>query len=281
MERICAHTWENGDYIPEVWDEWLADERGVLQVGELNGQVVALNRVSFLSPDQIWLEGMRVDPEYRQQGIGWQFMEHDLVYAHERGARVVRLGTGDYNQAVHALTARAGMEQVGSYVRWRAEPLPDGPGLVILTPKHADQVRAFLSASPVLVHSHGLYSVHWVWQELSAGHVTQYLENGQVVVQLAPDGELAALATIHFAPDDDEMWVGFADGDPSAVTALATAIRAHAARAGVLRVGVMLPDVAWLRDAFGAAGYGFGDWEGELWIFERRLVQRSGGGHDG
>ena len=29
VERICAHTWEWGDYIPEVWEEWLADKRGV------------------------------------------------------------------------------------------------------------------------------------------------------------------------------------------------------------------------------------------------------------
>jgi GNAT superfamily N-acetyltransferase len=280
MERICAHTWEHGDYIPEVWDDWLADERGVLQVGELNGRVVALNKVTFLTPDQVWLEGMRVDPEYRQQGIGWQFMEHDLADARERGARVVRLGTGGHNQAVHALTARAGMERVGSYVRWSAEPLPDGQRPAILATEHAGLVRAFLQGSPVLAHSRGLYSVHWVWQELSTEQAIRFLGAGQVAAQRAPDGGLAALATIHLAPDD-EMWIGFADGEPSAVTTLAVAIRAQAAQAGALRVGVMLPDVAWLRDAFGAAGYGFGDWEGELWIFERRLAPRNGDGHDG
>ena len=37
MERVCAHTWEWGDYIPEVRDDWLADERGAVLVGELGG----------------------------------------------------------------------------------------------------------------------------------------------------------------------------------------------------------------------------------------------------
>jgi hypothetical protein len=43
----------------------------------------------------------------------------------------------------------------------------------------------------------------------------------------------------------------------------------------------MVPDLPWLRDVFGAAGYSFGDWEGELWIFERRLDPLGEGGHDG
>jgi hypothetical protein len=38
----------------------------------------------------------------------------------------------------------------------------------------------------------------------------------------------------------------------------------------------MLPDLPWLRDAFREAGYDFGDWEGELWIFEKHLSQQGG-----
>jgi hypothetical protein len=41
----------------------------------------------------------------------------------------------------------------------------------------------------------------------------------------------------------------------------------------------MLPDLEGLRDAFGAAGYAYGNWKGELWIFERRFAER-GAGHD-
>jgi hypothetical protein len=41
MERICVQTWEWGDYIPEVWDDWLADEQGLPIVCELEGRVVA------------------------------------------------------------------------------------------------------------------------------------------------------------------------------------------------------------------------------------------------
>jgi hypothetical protein len=61
------------------------------------------------------------------------------------------------------------------------------------------------------------------------------------------------------------------------VTALATALRSHAAQIGAPKVEAMLPDVAWLHEAFRAAGYGQGDWQGQMWIFERRFEQDENG----
>lgn len=274
MERICAHTWEWGDYIPEVWDTWLADERAVLQVGEMDGQVVAVNRLVFHSPEQAWFEGMRVDPERRRQGIGWQFMEHDLAYAQEHGAKVVRLATSSSNTAVHTMVARVGMVRVGAGQLLLAEAMPDGPLPAILGPEQAAQVEAFLQRSPVLAHMHGLYDCGWAWRSLSTERVADMLATGQMAALLTPEEELTALAAVSIDPEGGGMWVGYADaaaGQPEAVTALAAALRAQAARVGIPQVEAMLPDLAWLRDAFRAAGYDQGDWKGELWIFERRL----------
>jgi GNAT superfamily N-acetyltransferase len=271
MERICAHTFEWGDYIPDVWDDWLADEKGSVFVGEVADRAVALSRVTFRTPEQAWLGGMRVHPEYRRQGIAGAFLEHDLSHSRSQGARVARLGTSDHNTAVHTITARAGMERVGSYMLWAAEAQPARTPPPVLSSDHAGQVQGFLHTSPVLAHCHGLYSSGWAWQDLSAERVQDFLDNGQILAQFDPGGGLAALAVLDTEPDRERAWVCFADGDPSAVTALASAARGYASQAGVELVNAMLPDVAWLREAFRAAGYGPGDWEGELWIFERRF----------
>jgi GNAT superfamily N-acetyltransferase len=291
MERICAHTWEWGDYVPDVWDDWLAGEdsaragdrsmAGPAVVGEMDGQVVALNKITFQTPDQVWLEGMRVDPEFRRRGIAGRFLDYSLAYAKEHGARVVRTGTGSHNTAVHTLMTRAGMERIGTYALRNAEPLSQGPRPTILTKEQAGQVASFLRDSPVLDRTHGLCNFDWAWQELSVARVAHFLESGQMVATLAADGRMTALATIHFAAGDTTMWVGFADGQPPAVSELAMAIRVHAAQAGAEGASSMLPDLPWLRDAFGAAGYSPGEWEGELWIFERRLDLRGEGEHDG
>lgn len=272
MERICAHTWDWGDYIPEVWDEWLAAEGGGATVGELGGQVVALSKITFQPSDQVWLEGMRVDPDYRRRGIAGRFLYDSIAYAGDQGARVVRLATSSKNTPVHIIAARAGMHQVGTYVMRVAEMLPDGAQPDILTPDRAKQVQSFVQNSPVLDYTCGLYCAEWAWQELSAERVLQFLQDGRVAAQVAEDGGLDALAALHIDAGGEEMWVSFTDGQPAAVNRLAMAIRALAARSGVEELRAMLPDVAWLRDCFRAAGYGPGDWEGELLIFERWLI---------
>jgi len=281
MERICAHTWDWGDYIPEVWEDWLAEEQGIILVGELQGQVVALNHVSFQECGQVWLEAMRVDPGYRRRGIAGRFLDHSVAYAREQGARVVRLGTSGTNTAIHIMTARASMDRVGAYVLRTAEALACGAELTFLTPKNAACVEAYLADSPVLAHTRGLYSADWSWQELSVERVTRFLDAGQVAGLFTLDGDLRALTTIHAVAEDKKVWIGFADGQPEAVTDLVSRIRGHAAQMGAERVDVMLPDVPWLCHAFQAAGFGVGDWDGELWIFERWLNQSDGDGHDG
>jgi GNAT superfamily N-acetyltransferase len=277
MERICAQTWEWGDYVPEVWNDWLADEQGLPIVGELAGRVVAVSRIRFQAPDQIWLEGMRVDPEYRRRGIGRQFLEHSIAFAQERGARIVRLSTSYHNVPVHTLTAQVGMERVGAYQLRTAASLPGGPDLTFLSAAHADQLRAFLHDSPMLATTHGLYSVDWAWEDLSPARVSQFLAAGQFAARLVPDGRLAALALLHARPDDGELWIGFVDGEAAALADLARAIRAHAATIGAEKVQVMVPDLGWLRADLSEAGYGPGEWEGELWVFERRLLGEAGG----
>lgn len=132
-------------------------------------------------------------------------------------------------------------------------------------------VQTFLGASPVLAHTRGLYSFDWAWTELSTSRVAQLLAAGQMAAKFTADGCLAALAAIRFDADDRVVWIGLLDGRPGSVTDLATALRGHAAQVGAEKVRIMLPDLAWLRDALQAAAYGYGDWEGELWIFERWL----------
>jgi hypothetical protein len=255
-----------------VWDDWLAGEDGPLLVAELGASgVVSLNKVTHQPAGQFWLEGMRVDPDYRARGIARRCLDWNLAYARERGGRVVRLGTGGHNTAVHTMAAHVGMERVTTAVLRTAESLPGGRKPAILGPAEAGAVGRFWQQSPVLAQAAGLYSRDWAWQELSPEQLLAMLGRGEVVAEVAPGGTLAAVATIHHYPGDDELWVGIADGEPGAVQALALAIRALAAEAGARVARAMLPDVPWLREVFRAAGYGPGDWDGELWIFERRL----------
>jgi len=41
--KFCRHTWEWGDYVPQVWDVWLSDPQGRLLVATIDNQPVAID----------------------------------------------------------------------------------------------------------------------------------------------------------------------------------------------------------------------------------------------
>jgi GNAT superfamily N-acetyltransferase len=278
MEHICAHTWEGDDYVPEVWEEWLADPGGALIVGEIEedgSRVVALSKITFQPAGQVWLEGMRVDPGYRGRGIAGRFLEYSFDYARDRGARVVRLATAGDNTPVHKLMARTGMTHVGVYNLWGAEPLPEGEIPVFLEPGQAPAARAFLQESAVLCACHGLYILDWAWQSFSDARLDHFLATGGLAAETAPGGQIRALALVDRDPEDDEAWLGYADGQPGALAALLRRARAWTAHQGASSIRVMVPHVPHLRQALSEAGYGVGDWEDEMWVFERQMTAAS------
>ena len=66
---FCQQTWDWGDYIEQVWDEWRHKPQDTLFVATLDGRPVGITNVRMLNDTEVWFEGMRVDPAFRQQGI--------------------------------------------------------------------------------------------------------------------------------------------------------------------------------------------------------------------
>src|SRR5579864_1207376 len=83
---FCQQTWEWGDYIDRVWETWLNDEQGALLVALKEGQPVGVANIRMLNAQEAWMEGMRVDPAYRQQGIASALFDAQIAEARQRGA---------------------------------------------------------------------------------------------------------------------------------------------------------------------------------------------------
>ena len=63
--NFCNKTFSWGDYIKDVWDYWFSD--GNLLVLEKNLPVGICHTV--FSKKQVWIEGIRVNPDFRRQGL--------------------------------------------------------------------------------------------------------------------------------------------------------------------------------------------------------------------
>jgi N-acetylglutamate synthase-like GNAT family acetyltransferase len=271
---FCERTYEWGDYVPLVWDDWLEDKQGQLLVATRDDKPVAVAKVTLSTPTQAWLQGLRVHPQYRQKGLAHQMLRYCLDVARRSGATVARLATSSRNEAVQKTTVRTGMRRIAAVWILAANaisPTATVATLRPLTPAQWQQVSARILGSATLTALGGLYGV-WDWQELTPAELRTCLERGQVL-GLFDTGSLVATALITEVNEQEKyLAVGYAEGDDSHVQRLAHALRGHAHSIGLERLGVCVPSGCRLERAFLNSGYEADtESKAEIWIYELHL----------
>ena len=71
--KFCKDTFSWGDYVDKVWDFWLSErnlflfEQGENPIGMCH---------AFYSENQVWIEGIRIDPNFRREKIASKLISH-------------------------------------------------------------------------------------------------------------------------------------------------------------------------------------------------------------
>ncbi len=269
VEALCAQVWGGEDYIPQVWDQWLTDPEGELSVVELDGRVVALAKLSHIADDEWWLEGMRVHPHYRRLGISRLLQAHQLAVAEQRGVGVLRFATASYNRPIHRNASRDGFRRVAEFRRYSADAMPGPQSLRLLRPEDLEVAWGLVENSPIWRISGGLYETDWRWQQLTKDRLAAHIAAGQVW-GIDLDGRLAALAVVLLDPEEARLAVGYVDGTPEGLRALAWGLRLLTYQQGYPRVRIFSVADPVLLEALRSAGL-TPDREYSLYIFEKQM----------
>lgn len=277
---FCAHTWEWGDYIERVWDEWLHDPKGQMFVATVDGQPVAVAHLRMLSATEAWLEGMRVDPAYRRQGLATALDNAMLAEAMRRGAKVARLITESTNTASISALSHNFMRQVGAYVPFKAMPLTTAPksqyGLEtpqLATSADIDEIVGYLNASNIFPAVGGLYYFGFTAYSITNELLEAKVEGKNVYLLRRWDRlDGLAIAEPEQSWDDKHLSIGYIDGTTEAISLIAYALRRMVVDMGLESVRADVPDLIMVRDAFVGAEY---ETEGKVFFtFERKLTDQ-------
>jgi GNAT superfamily N-acetyltransferase len=258
---ICAHTWADGDYIPRLWDAWLADPEGTFAVGvDADGTVVALGKLSVPGPGEGWLEGLRVAPERRGGGWGRALTAHLTACAWAQGLRRVGFITEDANAPMHRVAAALGYVGEPACHPYRAEVGGTAPARLATADEAA---RLWDAAAAAVAPRVPLRWRRWTGATASAAWLAGAVAAGQVLV--AADGR--SLAVLAPPARDDYAEIALLAAAPAACPELLAAARARAATlAGAGRVLAMLPPFA--AGAAEAAGWTHIT-RRPMWLYER------------
>lgn len=266
---FCQHTWDWGDYIPEVWDTWLADAKGRLLVGEMDGRIVAVGYARLVTRAEAWLQGMRVHPDYRARRIALRFTERATKAAFELGAEVARLATLATNHAIQRVMDDLGYRRAATFVSLQVPVAPLRPAAAeVLAEQHLSEVQDFLARSPGFAAMGGLECSDWVCYRLTPDRLRARLAAGGVVAKRA-GGKIAALAFLGRGRNHGAV-VEFADGERESLIQLAEALVDRATGEGLEILPLRMPDVPYILAAFDQAGLG-GEQRGRFLIYEKHI----------
>jgi len=87
--EFCKNTFSWGDYISQVWDHWLNE--GNLFVITRNQKPVALCHASMLKKNQVWIEGIRVKPEFRKKGLASKLIKNSESIGKKNSCKVSKM----------------------------------------------------------------------------------------------------------------------------------------------------------------------------------------------
>lgn len=272
---FCEDTWEDhDDYIPDVWDDWLADPNARIFVALVDGKPVAIDRAAIMSDHEAWWEGLRVDPDYRGQGLVGKLRPHLQQYIRDSGVTVSRMCTSSENTVVHGMAKRRGMHRVSRYALYKAAPIDNPPGrLEQLRPDDVSTIRDFLGRSDILKWVQGLYvSRGWAWQELTDQDLRVRADQGRVWGIKRGD-QLASLAVLS-PPEggEDQLWIGYADGTQDGLPDSLSELRRLAYQEQRPSVSGHFPTLPRVFEALDTAGYARVR-EPEMWVYEVPVSQ--------
>ena len=125
IAEFCKGIWDGGDYVPEVWHDWLNDPHGLLATAEFDGHAIGCSHLALLAEGQWWLEGFRVDPQKQGLKVGSRLHDYVTDWWGEYGDGTVRLMTSAKNLHVHHLCERSGYVKTHEVCGYEASPLDE------------------------------------------------------------------------------------------------------------------------------------------------------------
>lgn len=250
---ICKRIWNGGDYVPEVWDDWLRDGSGLLVVATVNETPVGVAHAGFQTRDVAWLEGVRVHEDYRGLGIAGKLNRALVKFARERGARVARLCTGSSNLASRKHLRKVGFNVLQTFQRMDSvRGVGRRPSRVIRPKQSRSGLWNWLSSSPEFVENRAMYSDGWTWYPLTATVFKDHLSEGRVLLTVAKKGPSSCCI---FLDDDRMLTLGFAAGELDDVVRVARFLRFKLSGGRYRKVRILLPAKSPLVRALKDAGF--------------------------
>ena len=264
VEEITRDVWDGRDYIPRVFDRWVADAGAEFQAAEVDGVVVGVQRMRPYAPGLVWYEGLRVAASHRRQGIARAMLNAAIEEARAHGFAEMRLATRD--EAPRRLFESAGFRLLVEVGWWRGQRVEGGEPARMPDAEEARRLWPFVSGLPGNELYGGVVPDLNGARDLDAGELGRLAGAG--LLRLGPGSRAVALLR---EPWTTNIAVALVAGRGGALRELLLALRYEADADDLTHVTVNLPRGHPAEEDLAASGYDFADAEKSAFVYALTL----------
>jgi GNAT superfamily N-acetyltransferase len=222
--RFCTNTFEWGDYIEQVWDGWCADPNGYLMIAEENEVIAAVSH-AYLCPNRnrVWLEGIRVNPDFRRRAIATELIKNMLEYGKEHGAQDAAGLVSVKNAASQGMMEKNGFVAKSRWIYCYSSTNnniheePDAgqstTTTTIATLEDKEMIRSYLKQSQIFRAAGENYAHLWRWYylNLDSDFLQNLIDNRKIIVMTNHDNSIIHGLMIVNKNDNSMFQIGYID----------------------------------------------------------------------
>jgi GNAT superfamily N-acetyltransferase len=273
--ELCKHSFTWGDYVPDVWDEWIGERRSRIFTATLDDEPVGIMRVSLPKREEAWLQAARTHPGHRRKGVATALAKACLKWAKDKGARVARLSTDSDNYKALKALAKMRFNRISDYLVMECNQLQDkkSQNCRWATENELDELWEFLRTSDMFAASGGLYTVLFVWKSLKKEDLKKFVASRKAIGYFRGDA-VNGLTLIDDAArmrwEDNPIQTCYVDGGQLAVSEMLRFLKAYSRNEGFKRIYVFACNTQSVSETLTASGFTLDDHNTEF-IYEKAL----------
>ena len=263
--EIASKIWEGDDYLPQVFDEWIKDPNGVFAGLWENEILIGFGHLKYLTPSDIWLEGLRKDPDLNVKGVGEKLSHYYLkILKKNPNITSVRFSTYFDNIASIRLNEKLGFKKILYLSHKELELKKNKKSQVhsnLIKEKSFNKIQKYIENSSFLKFSKNFISKGWTVYPYSRELLKQFYDDEQIL-SFNENDVIKGVAIYSKVNYKDVFWISFLEAENELVYAELLKYLINLAKKQKKKfIEINLPELLKLKKV--CAKYKFESWEQE------------------
>ena len=243
--EISSKIWEGNDFIEYVFDDWVKDTEGEFTLGEKDGIIVGFAKYTRHSDSVVWLEGIRVDEKYGNQGFGKAITQYYISRAKAEGVEIIRLSAYIGSRESIKIAESLGFKKDG-YFTYGSKLIDKAEGessvsRTVINIMSAATAWELITRGNSYYMSNGYISWGWTFKKASYEIVDRLVKN-KCVYGVLREGKISSVMVLtEDSHKDGGLNIGFIDGDMASMKEMIDFAEKQALNRGMKYYEIMAP----------------------------------------